>query len=232
MEGFVQGSALHILCLAVSLAATLATVRIARSVRDKEELKRPWRIALAISCLASWLLSNGYALATERFHIENSLPLQFCNLANLIGAHALLTRQRLSQTILYFWTFSLCLWAFLTPSLYVGPDDLWFWLFWIYHLFIPVSIAWVLVADRYRPTWRDCRKAIVLTLAYMALLAALNGFTGWNYGFVGPDKPTQRSIMDVLGPYPIRLISMAAVGTTLFFLLMLPWMRSQPKVAS
>ena len=146
-----------------------------------------------------------------------------------LGAYAVAMRHRTSQALMYFWSFALCLWAFLTPSLYVGPAHLWFWLFWLYHLFIPVSTAWILVADRFRPTWRDWRHSVLVTLAFMAALAVLDAITGWNYGFVGPSKPTQANLLDFLGPYPLRLVWMACVGTGLFALLMLPWMRRRER---
>jgi uncharacterized membrane protein YwaF len=59
----------------------------------------------------------------------------------------------------------------------------------------------------------------------MAVLVALDAITGWNYGFVGPSLPTQKNILDFLGPYPLRLLWMALIGAFLFTLLMIPWLR-------
>lgn len=229
MDSFTQGSIVHGICLLVCLAGVMVTVGLARRNRELETKARRVRTAIVVGCLVSWLLSNGYGLFGDRFSWAESLPLHFCNLANLLGAHAVATRHRTSQSLMYFWSFALCLWAFLTPSLYVGPAQLWFWLFWIYHLFIPVSTAWILVADRFRPTWRDWRNSVLLTLAFMAALTVLDAITGWNYGFVGPSKPTQANLLDFLGPYPLRLVWMALVGTFLFALLMLPWMRRRER---
>lgn len=225
MDTFSQGSTLHYLSLGVCAIAVVITILVARRVRDREATARPLRIAIALGCLISWIFSNGYGLFPERFSWSESLPLHFCNLANLLGAHAVATRHRTSQALIYFWSIALCSCAFLTPSLYVGPAHLWFWLFWIYHAFIPVSVAWILVADRFRPTWSDWKRSVLLTLAFMAALAVLDAITGWNYGFVGPSVPTQKNILDFLGPYPLRLLWMILVGTFLFTLLMLPWLR-------
>ncbi len=227
MATFVQGSLLHGICLAVCLGAAAATAWLARRFRGTPMEPR-LRAAIGVGCLVLWALSNGYSLVGGRFSWQESLPLHFCNLANLLGAYALATRHRVSQGLMYFWTFALCLWAFLTPSLYVGPSDPWFWLFWLYHLFIPVATVWILAADRFRPTWRDWSRSVGLTLAYMGLLAVLDALTGWNYGFVGPSTPTQANLLDFLGPYPVRLLWMALVGAFLFALLMLPWLRKTP----
>lgn len=224
MDEFSQWSMLHLICLLVCLVAVAATVFAGVKWRDNCARERPIRNALALGCLFFWVVSNGYGFFGGRFAWSESLPLHFCNLANLLGAHALVTRHRLSQSLIYFWTVALCSWAFLTPSLYVGPADLWFWLFWLYHLFIPVATAWILVADRFRPGWRDCRNAILITLAYMVAMAVLDAVTGWNYAFVGPSKPTQANLLDFLGPYPLRLLWMALIGAALFLLCLLPWL--------
>jgi hypothetical integral membrane protein (TIGR02206 family) len=231
MDTFAQGSPLHLASLLVCLLVVIVTVLVARRVRDREAAAAPLRLGIAAGCLVSWILSNGYGIFPERFSWSESLPLHFCNLANLIGAHAVATRHRIAQSLIYFWSIALCSCAFLTPSLYVGPSDLWFWLFWIYHAFIPVSVAWILVADRFRPVWRDWRNAVVITLAFMAALAILDAITGWNYGFVGPSVPTQKNLLDFLGPYPIRLLWMALVGGFLFTLLMIPWLRPRRTTA-
>jgi hypothetical integral membrane protein (TIGR02206 family) len=225
MDTFTQGSSVHGVCLLACLAGVMVTVWLAHRKRDAEMKARTVRHIIVAGCVVSWIFSNGYGLFGGRFSWSESLPLHFCNLANLLGAYAVATRHRTSQSLMYFWSFALCLWAFLTPSLYVGAAHLWFWLFWLYHLFIPVATAWILVADRFRPTWRDWGQSVLLTLAFMAALAVLDAVTGWNYGFVGPSKPTQANLLDFLGPYPIRLLWMACVGTGLFALLMLPWMR-------
>ena len=46
---------------------------------------------------------------------------------------------------------------------------------------------------------------------------------GWNYGFVGPDKPEVRTIVDVLGPWPERVAVIVAIVAAAMGLLLLPW---------
>lgn len=225
---FTQGSTLHFLCLAACLALTLLTAALARRSNRMGRTATVIRNSIAAGCVLSWLLSSGYGFLPGEFSLDHSLPLHFCNLANLIGAVAVWYRLRTAQAIMYFWTFGLSLWAFLTPSLYVGPLDPWFWLFWLYHVFILISVIWILVADRFRPNWSDYGLSLVLTLIYMGMLAVLDYFTGWNYGFVGPSVPDQTTLLDFLGSYPIRLLWMAVVGSAIFVLLLLPWLPWRP----
>ena len=219
---FTQGSLLHLLCLTVCIASAIVTACLARQERRCDRNSSLLRHIIVAGSLLSWILSNGYGFFPSRFIWSESLPLHFCNLANLLGAIAVSTRFRIAQSLMYFWTFGLSIWAFLTPSLSVGPADVWFWLFWLYHVFILIAATWILVADGFLPTWSDFGKSLFITLAYMGLLTILDFFTGWNYGFVGPSLPSQANLLDFLGPYPTRLVWMALIGAAIFSLLMIP----------
>ncbi|MEM6917289.1 MAG: TIGR02206 family membrane protein, partial [Verrucomicrobiota bacterium] len=201
----------------------LTIVILSPKIRSHVVLENRGRQFIAIGNLVVWLIACGFWFHPNYIRIEGSLPLQFCNLANLIAAAAVGFRWRTAQALLYFWTFALCIWAFLTPFLMVGPAHAWFWAFWLYHLFIPLGTAWTLSVDRFRPDWKDFKRAVFITVAYTATLAVLNYSMGWNYGFVGAGKPGQPSMIDVLGSYPVRLIWMLLIGVALFLILMLPW---------
>ena len=171
----------------------------------------------------AWLLTVVFWIDPARFVWDEMLPLHYCHLANLIGAMAVLSRRRLFKAVIYFWTFTLCIWAFLTPVLYVGPWHIEFWIFWLYHLFVLLAVAHVLVADRFRPQGSDLRLALVFTAVFTLVLVVVNNLFGWNYGFVGPSKPEVATPIDVLGPYPLRLLWMAMLAFVLFLLCQLPW---------
>lgn len=219
--GFVQGSTLHITCLAVSCAFIFFTVLLSRHSRRKPHSRM--RYFVAIGCLILWIFNTAFFLMPIRFQWDQVLPLHVCNLANLIGAVAVWKKIRLFQAVLYFWTFALCIWAFLTPALLHGPAYGEFWIFWAYHIFILIATSFVLTADNFRAGWQDWRKAVIFTLSYMIIVAIIDRITGWNYGFVGAGKPDQPTLLDVLGPYPLRLLWIALIGFAVFTLLMLPF---------
>lgn len=230
LERFQTGSLLHWVCLGVCLAAFLAVALSARWLRSLPSRGRArFRTAIVVGCLGSWLVTILFGLDPRVFRWDFSLPLQFCNLANLFGAVAVGRQGRLSQAILYFWSIVLCSWAFLTPVLYVGPAHLWFWIFWIYHLFIPIALAWVLLVDGFRPNWLDLRNSLAVTLGFLIILSILNAITGWNYGFLGPGKPGAATPLDLLGPYPLRIVWMTLIGSLFFLLVLLPWVVRRPK---
>ena len=180
---------------------------------------------IAIGCVVVWLISTCYRIFFLPFDWESSLPLQFCNLANLIGAIAIFGKGRLFKSVIYFWAGALCIWAYLTPELPVGPARAGFWIFWGYHVFIPLAVVEVLVLQQFRPGLQDYRNALIFTLAYLAILIVPNNLMGWNYGFVGPSEPQNPTLIDFLGPYPLRLLWMILLGAFLFWLLLLPWLK-------
>lgn len=222
-KDFTLGSATHLVTLAACLLITVIIALWGHRTREIPDHHRKLRLGLTLGSILSWIATLAYGLQPSVFKWESALPLQFCNLANLIGAVAVLYHNRGAQSLLYFWSITLCIWAFLTPDLIVGVDHLWFWLFWIYHLFIPICLCWILFVDQFRPTWKDLRFALLATTGFTLGLSVLNAITGWNYGMVGPGKPGQPSLIDVLGPYPIRILWMLMIGASLFTLLFLPW---------
>ncbi len=46
---------------------------------------------------------------------------------------------------------------------------------------------------------------------------------GVNYAFVGPSKPDQPSIIDVLGPWPQRLLLIVPLACVALAVPMIPW---------
>lgn len=225
LDTFSLFSSVHIVALAACVLIPAGVALAGRRLPEDSRSLRILRWLVALGCLIVWIVSTTFWFQPAYFRWDIVFPLQFCNLANLLGAAAVIRQTRMSQSLLYFWSFGLCIWAFLTPSLDEGPTHVWFWIFWIYHLFILISVVFVLAVDRFRPSWKDYRSAVLVTLLYMAALAVLNYFTGWNYGFVGSGTPLNPSPVDVLGPYPLRLLWMVLIGSTVFALLTLPWLR-------
>lgn len=224
-EVFRTGSLQHAICLAVCAVLVALFARGARKAVLQRDLSVPRRLRRFVGwgCLAVWLLNTLLWTLASPFDWGVSLPLQFCNFANLIGAAAVLGKGRLSKSVLYFWSLVLCIWAFLTPVVGGGYATIWFWVFWAYHLFIPLALVQLLVLQGFRPGLADLRNAWFFTLGYMIILMAADYRFGWSYGFVGPSDPGAPTLIDVLGPYPLRLLWMVLIGSLLFVLVWLPW---------
>jgi hypothetical integral membrane protein (TIGR02206 family) len=162
-------------------------------------------------------------LMPERFTIERSLPLQFCDVGPWIAAIALLTQKRWARAMLYYWGIGLCTQAFITPTLSEGLLHTRFWWFWLGHTHIIGASIYDIVARGYRPTWSDFRTMLKLSAVYTVFCVTLNAITGLNYGYLGPVQPGARTIIDVLGPYPWRILILMVIAFTTFFALTAIW---------
>lgn len=222
-ETFNVGSSTHLLTLLICGLLGAALTFWGKKCENNAPAQKRLRLSIAIGCIGVWILNTVFWLDPVRFSWQGSLPLHFCNLANLVSALAVWKKPRWAQSLLYFWALGLSTWAFLTPSLEKGPALFGFWVFWLYHIFILFAVLWCLIIDRFQPSWKDFRLSLAITLGYLVLLFILNRITGWNYGFAGEAMPLQPSPIDGLGPYPIRVLWLAMIGTTVFTLLMVPW---------
>ncbi len=221
LANFQTGNTTHLVTLAViAVAAALLALAIRRE--SPESHQRLLRLFVGWGCVVAWILNTGYWMLPERFDLAKSLPLHFCNAANVFGALAILKGIRLFQGIIYFWT-CLYLWAFLTPTLGEGPGNWGFWIFWIYHGFIIFALVHIYRSEHFRPSFRDLLHSSLFTLTYVILLSIIDAFTGWNYGFLGNNVPGAPTPVDLLGPYPIRILWMILIGAFLFLLLWIPF---------
>ncbi len=219
------GSPLHLITVAACFGLAVVTTLLANRSKPNPATSHRWRTGIAISCLVAWIINTAFWLLPSHFQWDRSLPLHLCNLANLLGAYAIWKQWRPAQSIIYYWACGLCVCAFITPSLHSGIDSLSFWVFWIYHGVIPVAIGYVLIIDQFRPNWSDFARSSLVTTGFVMVLAGINWLTGWNYGFVGKGKPLQTSLLDWLGPYPIRILYIVLLGTAIFALLTVPWQK-------
>jgi uncharacterized membrane protein YwaF len=55
------------------------------------------------------------------------------------------------------------------------------------------------------------------------LLSLVDRIFGWNYGFLGEATPDVPTPVDMLGPYPLRIVWMILIGAMTFVLMWLPF---------
>lgn len=187
------------------------------------------RLVVCVVGLSAWVLSLAFYWAPSRFDWGKSLPIELCDLAAFIAPIAVISRLRPLRALLHFWGFALCTQFFATPIHRPGSGA--FVVGWVLHASIVGSALYDAVGLGFRPTWKDLRTAILAGLVYVALMFALNAATGFNYGYVGPTKPGAATIVDALGPWPLRvlwivLIAMAAM--TLVMLVNVAFRRGAP----
>jgi uncharacterized membrane protein YwaF len=85
----------------------------------------------------------------------------------------------------------------------------------------------------FRPDWNDWRRACVAGLGYIALVTLVNVPFRSNFGFLGDSLPGNPSVLDFLGPWPLRLVWVIAIVAVLWALMVVPWrLLSRQRVAA
>jgi hypothetical integral membrane protein (TIGR02206 family) len=172
-----------------------------------------------------------YQQLPAQWDIAESLPLQLCDLAWIVAAYALWTRQPLAYALLYYWGLTLTPQAIITPAL-DAPDfpHINFIEFWGQHLLVIWAAAYLTWGVGLRPNWRGYWFAAVVTVAWGAAMLGFNAWAGSNYGFVSR-KPENPSLLDVMGGWPWYLGVEVAVALAAWALLTWPWTRTAGRSA-
>lgn len=205
----------HLGMVLMGVGLTLAWVMWGRWTRGRggDQLARS---LTAGAMLAHQSLMQIYWLAPGRFEWDGSLPLHVCDLGAWLSPVALLAPWRWLRVLIIFWGLGLTTQAFITPTVKGSPAEMQFWFYWFNHLAIVSTAVYLLAVDRVRPRWPETWGAIGGTFGYVMAIAVVNRATGWNYAFVGPGVPGSPTIVDALGPYPLRIAWIVLIGSGLF----------------
>lgn len=206
-RAFTWMHALVVACFCVLVHAAITVGRRHRGGPREEALRRGLCVLAWVAAIANVVW---YALVIP-FDWGKSLPLEMCDLGVICAALSLGRGWRWSRTLLFFWGLLLSSQGLITPTLEVGPAHLRFWLFWSLHGTIVGAALYDLVVLAYRPAWRDLRFAWIASISYGVVVSAINVPTGFNYGKIGPAKEHATTIIDALGPWPLRIVWLAII---------------------
>jgi hypothetical integral membrane protein (TIGR02206 family) len=158
--------------------------------------------------------------------LDTSVPLQLCDLAELISAYALWSQRHWAFVLTYYWGLVLSSQALITPD--VGAPDFpghGFLTFFSLHVLVVWAAIYLTWGRRMRPNWRSYRFAVIVTLAWAVITFTFNAITGTNYGYLNRKPPTA-SLLDVLGPWPLYLLTEITVVLIVWAVVMTwPWVR-------
>jgi hypothetical integral membrane protein (TIGR02206 family) len=145
------------------------------------------------------------------------LPLHLCNVTTWVAVLALLTLSPLASEFTYFSGLAGAGMALITPDMGAA----WPARFFVNHGGL-ILTAIVLVAGGLAPIRRGWPwRAYGLLLVYAAAIGIFNWRFGVNYSYLA-HKPASPTVMDLLGPWPVYIGGLAALGAGLFSLLWLP----------
>ena len=160
------------------------------------------------------------------------MPLQLCDVAELTAAHALWSQRHWAFVLGYSWGLVLSSQALITPD--VGtpeqgapdfPNHL-FITFFTLHVLVVWAAIYLTWGRGMRPRWRDYRFAVMVTLAWTAFTFTFNAVTGTNYGYLKEQEPPTASLLDVLGPWPVYLLTEITIVLIVWALMTWPGERA------
>lgn len=215
----------HVITVTALIAAIVMMCWLGRRLHGTAAGRR-YEIGLSVSVWIIWLGYQAYDFVTLGWDPGNTLPLQICDFVAVIAALVFVRPTRKLQSLAYFWGIALSTQAFITPDLAGGPESLSFWAFWLYHLFVVGAGVYVVAVQGFRPRWRDLRFAVLMGLVYSVAIFAIDAIFDLNYGYLGRGTPSRPTLLDVLGPWPLRSVFMVLLGTVAMTLLLVPWLRT------
>jgi hypothetical integral membrane protein (TIGR02206 family) len=157
--------------------------------------------------------------------IERSVPLRLTDLATVAAACALWSQRHWAFALTYYWGLVLSAQALISPVL-IGPDfpHYTFLAFWAIHLLVVWAAIYLTWGRRMRPRWRSYRFVVVVTAVWAAVTFVFNRIAGTNYGFLN-GKPATASLLDVLGPWPVYILTATTLILIVWALMTWPWER-------
>ncbi|MBW7906719.1 MAG: TIGR02206 family membrane protein [Phycisphaerae bacterium] len=207
---------------------------------------------LAIVLLTAAVTGHVYQVLHGSWTIAKSLPLHLCNLATLVAAAALLLvaaaprqalrsfdddrasarRPSITQVmyeLTYYWGIGGTTQAMLTPEIDEPFPTTPYLVFFVTHGGIIAAAFMMTVGLRMRPRPDSAPRVWMITVVVAFLVLCFNTVTGTNYMYLaGP--PERASLYDYLGPWPLSLLSLAVVATTVFALCYLPfWLKDRAR---
>ena len=207
----------------VAVAAAIAGMCwIGRRLRGTPAGRR-YEVALSTCVWALWVGYQAYDYAQFGWEPGNTLPLQMCDLAAVFAALVFVRPDRRLQSLIYFWGLALSTQAVITPDLAGGITTVSYWAFWLYHLFVVGAGVYVVAVQGFRPHWADLRFALLIGVLYAAVVFTINTIFDLNYGYLGRPLPGRPTLLDALGPWPLRPALMVMLGAAAMTMLWVPW---------
>ena len=210
----------HLVTVAV-IAAVITTLVVAARLRPG-----PWTVVacrvLAVVILANeaswwvWLGEHGTWSASY------ALPFQLCDVACVVSAAALWTRQTLLVELTYFWGLAGTANGLITPDISDHFPSFGFIQYFTAHGTIVAAALFLVIGLKMAPRPGAVPRVFGLTLGLLVLDAGINLLTDGNYLYLR-HTPGAHSLLDLLGPWPWYIAGAAVLALVLFALLDLPF---------
>jgi hypothetical integral membrane protein (TIGR02206 family) len=219
LTAFSLFSASHLLVLFLTAAVpVLFGLLVRRNEAAREWASRSFVALLLLNKLAVIIT----AARAGQLSVENALPMHLCDWATVAVAVALLWRGQMAFELAYFWGLGGTLQAVLTPDLPEGFSNPGTWMFFISHSGVIAADLFLITAWRLAPKPGAVWRAMAWSQVYLVTVAAVDWLFVANYGYLC-EKPSQPSVLDHLGPWPVYILSLEAAALVSYALYQAPF---------
>jgi hypothetical integral membrane protein (TIGR02206 family) len=209
----------HFFIIGLTIFLSLFFVWVGRKYDKSREILR-WFFGIL-------LLTNMIVYQFDRFQLgywnsNEDLPLDLCDLANILTAFALLLKRRGMAEIAWCWVMTGTLNGLITPDFNGVFPQVPYMSFFIGHAGLIIATSFLVFGMKLHPIKGAWLRVVLASQVYFAVAFSVNKIIGSNYGYL-MHKPEGGSAMDFFGPYPYYLITLECLGALLFFLVLLPF---------
>jgi hypothetical integral membrane protein (TIGR02206 family) len=221
-DPFVMFGASHLVALGIILAVCIGIFIFRKRFSAKGRLAFRWFFAiLLIVNELSWHLWNA---SVGTWTIQTMLPLHLCSVMVYASAFMLMYKTYTVYEFIYFMGIAAASQALLTPDLglYGFPHFRFFQTF-ISHGSLMIVAIYMTAVEGFRPYPKSLLKVFLGLNIYMILVEGVNFLIGSNYLFVA-HKPETPSLIDMLGPWPLYILSLEGIGILMCCILYTPFL--------
>ena len=182
----------------------------------------------ALTLLAMEILYHVWLFQTGRWNFGNSLPLELCSISLVMTIILLFTGNKHVYDFVFFAGIGGALQAIATPVLDLSFPHFRYFHFFYTHIGIILTALYFTWVKGYRPTFKGIIKTMVALNILLPIVFVVNIFLDGNYMFLRM-KPTNGSLLDLLGPYPWYILSLEIVAFIIFVCLWLVFRKKSLK---
>jgi hypothetical integral membrane protein (TIGR02206 family) len=221
-DGLTLLDSIHIITMLSILAFNILLFIFLKKI-DVSLAKKYFPKIFASFMLILDIIFNLWIVSTGGWSVSCSLPLHLCDLSIILSIVLLFNKNYFLFEIIYFWGLAGSLQAIITPDLYpYNFPHIKFWAFFVLHGAIITTIFYMVLIEKYRPTFKSIWKALIAVNLYAVPIMILNMTTGGNYLYIA-HKPQSVTIIDYLGPWPWYILSLEFIGVISFLLCYSPY---------
>ena len=229
-QQFEMFSVVHLSALFLIVAIIIVLFWKKKSLQGNSPQLRRGELYFAFSLLVMDISYHIWLIATDRWSLDDALPLELCSISLFVSIVLLLTGNRHLTDFVIFAGIGGALQALATPVLDMDFPHFRFFHFFYTHAGIILTGLYFVWVKGYTPTFKGVLKTLLVINMLLPIILAVNWLVEGNYMFLRM-KPQNGSLLDFLGPYPWYILSLEAVAFVIFTIIWL-LLRNWRKVMS